>query len=85
MLGSVASGKRLPEKNLLVLGTHIIEARRTPLASAAYTNNTQAVLPKANASFSRRCPLPNQANHKTDNLYLQSQTTLRWATPITMC
>jgi hypothetical protein len=73
MLESVASGKRLPEKSLLVLGTAELVPRHRELQPA---NPEQAVPLRRNASLSTRCLAPRQNAILTDKRRRLSQTTL---------
>ena len=74
MLSSVASSKRLPQKNLLVLGPPLPPAPNPP-----HSNTSQAAPPKpSESSSSRSTPPRNQRNRP------RWRTPSRWATPTSM-
>ena len=80
MLESVASGKRMPEKNLLVLG-----ARASPGKTELGSDHASQEAPLShNASLSRLYRTANRGVTSIDKRHPQLQTILHLVTPITM-
>lgn len=82
LLDSVSSGKRLPEKNLIVLGMNATDATLLQIKEA---DDGQAVRPNHNEISSNRCPTQSRNATLTGLRRRRLPTTLPWATHITMC
>ncbi len=78
MLESVASGKRLPEKNLLVLGisTLIYGVIALRIAVCLTRNSRKGARPSRNENSSNHFRLPNQSACLTDKSLPRSPTVL---------